>query len=58
MDKLAPIVIKLIRYKWLDTQMLVHSNRAYKYKSIMNFCEDKVRVDYIIAMVNNPQLKL
>lgn len=38
--------------------MLVHSNRAYKYKSIMNFCEDKVRVDYIIAMVNNPQLKL
>jgi len=50
-------IIRLIREKWLDTQILVRGDSAYAREEIMNFCENEVGVDYVIAMATNSQLK-
>ena len=57
MDELQR-VIKLIREKWLDTKILVRGDSAYAREEIMDFCENQVGVDYVIAMGTNRQLKL
>lgn len=51
-------VIGLIREKWQDTKIIVRGDSAYAREEIMNFCENQVGVDYVIAMATNPQLKL
>ena len=51
-------VIKLIREKWSNTQILVRGDSAYAREEIFKFCEDFQGVDYVIAMATNSQLKL
>jgi hypothetical protein len=51
-------VIKLIREKWTNTQILVRGDSAYARDEIFNFCEAEAGVDYVIAMGTNSQLKL
>ncbi len=51
-------VIKLIREKWPNTQILVRGDSAYAREEIFKFCEDFQGVDYVIAMATNSQLKL
>jgi hypothetical protein len=43
-------VIKLIREKWPNTQILVRGDSAYAREEILKFCEDFQGVDYVIAM--------
>ena len=51
-------VIGLIREKWQDTKIIVRGHSAYAREEIMDFCENQVGVDYVIAMATNRQLKL
>ncbi len=51
-------VIRLIREKWTNTQILVRGDSAYAREEIMKFCEEQPGVDYVLAMANNNQLKL
>ncbi len=51
-------VIGIIRKKWKDTHILVRGDSAYAREEIMKFCEEQVRVDYVLAMATNNQLKL
>jgi len=51
-------VMGLIREKWQDTQILVRADSAYAREEIMKYCEDQEKVDYVIAMATNNQLKL
>ena len=51
-------VIKLIREKWPNTQILVRGDSAYAREEIFNFCEKEEGVEYAIAMGTNSQLKL
>jgi len=51
-------VIKLIREKWPNTQILVRGDSAYARDEIFNFCEAETGVEYVIAMATNNQLKL
>jgi hypothetical protein len=51
-------VIGLIRENWPDTHILVRADSAYGREEIMKFCEDEQKVDYVIAMATNNQLKL
>jgi hypothetical protein len=51
-------VIKLIREKWSNTQILVRGDSAYAREEIFNFCEKEQGVEYAIAMGTNSQLKL
>ena len=51
-------VIGLLRKKWKETHILVRGDSAYARQEIMKFCEEQVRVDYVLAMATNNQLKL
>ncbi len=51
-------IIGLIREKWHNTQIIVRGDSAYAREEIMNFCEEKKGVNYVIAMATNSQLKL
>ena len=51
-------IISLIREKWHNTQIIVRGDSAYAREEIMNFCEEKEGVNYVIAMATNSQLKL
>lgn len=53
-----PRVIGLIREKWPNTHILVRADSAYAREEIMKFCEEQEKVDYVIAMATNNQLKL
>ena len=51
-------VIGLIRKKWRDTHIIIRGDSAYSREDIMKWCEEQPRVDYILAMATNSQLKL
>lgn len=51
-------VIGLIRQKWKTTHITVRADSAYCREEILFFCEEQERVDYVIAMATNSQLKL
>jgi hypothetical protein len=51
-------IIGMIREKWKETQIIVRGDSAYAREDIMKFCEEQERVDYVIAMASNSQLKL
>ena len=51
-------VIRLIREKWADTQILIRGDSAYAREDIMKWCEAQIGVDYVLAMATNSQLKL
>ncbi len=51
-------VIGLIREKWKDTHILVRADSAYAREEILKLCEDQEKVDYVVAMATNNQLKL
>ena len=51
-------VIRIIRAKWVNTQILVRGDSAYAREEIMQWCESQQRVDYVLAMSTNSQLKL
>jgi hypothetical protein len=50
-------IIGLIREKWHNTHILVRGDSAYAREDIMNFCEGQAKVDYVLAMATNNQLK-
>jgi hypothetical protein len=52
------IIIGLIRKKWPDTHIIIRGDSAYSREDIMKWCEEEQRVDYILAMATNSQLKL
>ena len=51
-------IIGLIREKWKNTHILVRGDSAYSREEIMKFCEEQPKVDYVLAMATNNQLKL
>lgn len=51
-------IIGLIREKWQDTQLIIRGDSAYSREDIMKWCESQNRIDYILAMATNSQLKL
>ncbi len=51
-------IIGLIREKWQDTQIIIRGDSAYSREDIMAWCEEQQRLDYILAMATNSQLKL
>ena len=51
-------IIGLIREKWQDTQIIIRGDSAYSREDIMAWCEEQQRIDYILAMATNSQLKL
>lgn len=51
-------IIGLIREKWQDTHIIIRGDSAYSREDIMNWCEQQPRVDYVLAMGTNNQLKL
>lgn len=51
-------IIGLIREKWQDTHIIIRGDSAYSREDIMAWCEEEQRVDYILAMATNSQLKL
>ncbi len=51
-------VIGLIREKWQDTHIIIRGDSAYSREDIMIWCEEKIGVDYVLAMATNSQLKL
>ena len=53
-----PRVIGLIRQKWPDTHIIIRGDSAYSREDIMAWCEKQNRVDYVLAMATNSQLKL
>lgn len=50
-------VIRLIKEKWKETQIIVRGDSAYAREEIMNFCEQEENVQYILAMATNTRLK-
>ena len=51
-------VIGLIREKWQETHTIIRGDSAYSREYIMKWWEEQPRVDYILAMATNSQLKL
>ena len=51
-------IIGLIREKWQDTHIIIRGDSAYSREDIMSWCESQNRIDYILAMATNSQLKL
>ncbi len=51
-------IIGLIREKWQETHIIVRGDSAYSREDIMSWCEEQVKVDYVLAMATNSQLKL
>ncbi len=51
-------IIGLIREKWQDTHIIIRGDSAYSREDIMAWCESQKRIDYILAMATNSQLKL
>jgi hypothetical protein len=51
-------VIKLIKEKWKETEIIVRGDSAYAREEIMFFCEQEENVQYILAMATNARLKL
>ena len=51
-------IIGLIREKWADTHIIIRGDSAYSREDIMLWCEQQQRIDYILAMGTNNQLKL
>ena len=51
-------IIKSLREKWTETHILVRGDSAYAREEIFHFCEQQPKVDYVIAMGTNCQLKL
>ena len=51
-------IIGLIREKWQDVHIIIRGDSAYSREDIMSWCESQNRIDYILAMATNSQLKL
>ena len=51
-------IIGLIREKWQHTHIIIRGDSAYSREDIMKWCEQKPRVDYVLAMGTNNQLQL
>ena len=51
-------IIGLIREKWQDVHIIIKGDSAYSREDIMSWCESQNRIDYILAMATNSQLKL
>ncbi len=51
-------IIGLIREKWQDTHVIIRGDSAYSREDIMAWSERQKRVDYVLAMATNSQLKL
>ena len=51
-------IIRIIRERWKETQIIVRGDSAYAREDIMKFCEEQAGVDFVIAMASNSQLKL
>ena len=51
-------IIGLIRGKWQETHIIIRGDSAYSREDIMNWCEEQPRIDYVLAMATNSQLKL
>ncbi len=51
-------IIGLIREKWQQTHIIIRGDSAYSREDIMAWCEAKKKVDYVLAMATNNQLKL
>lgn len=51
-------IIGLIREKWQDTQIIIRGDSAYSREDIMAWCEAQKKLDYVLAMATNNQLKL
>jgi hypothetical protein len=51
-------IIGLIREKWNDTHIIIRGDSAYSREDIMKWCEEQQRIDYVLAMATNSQLKL
>jgi Transposase DDE domain group 1 len=51
-------IIGLIREKWQDTHIIIRGDSAYSREDIMSWSEAQPRVDYVLAMATNNQLKL
>lgn len=51
-------IIGLIRERWSDTHIIIRGDSAYSREDIMKWCEEQQRVDYVLAMATNSQLKL
>ena len=51
-------IIGLIREKWQNTHIIIRGDSAYSREDIMKWCEQKVKVDYVLAMGTNNQLQI
>jgi hypothetical protein len=51
-------IIGLIREKWQHTHIVIRGDSAYSREDIMVWCEEQQKIDYILAMGTNNQLKL
>jgi hypothetical protein len=51
-------IIGLIREKWQDTHIIIRGDSAYSREDIMKWCDNEPRIDYVLAMATNSQLKL
>ena len=51
-------IIGLIREKWQDVHIIIRGDSAYSREDIMAWCEAQKKVDYVLAMATNNQLKL
>jgi hypothetical protein len=49
-------VIKQIREKWNNVQILVRGDSAYSRDNIMDWCESQMGVDYVFGLAQNSRL--
>ena len=49
-------VIKQIREKWSDVQIIVRGDSAYSRENIMHWCESEARVEYVFGLAKNSRL--
>ncbi|BBD69989.1 hypothetical protein NIES4072_72270 [Nostoc commune NIES-4072] len=49
-------VIKQIRQKWKNVEILVRGDSAYSRENIMGWCESQTGVDYVFGLAQNSRL--
>jgi len=49
-------VIKQIRQKWKNVEILVRGDSAYSRENIMDWCESQTGVDYVFGLAQNSRL--
>ena len=50
-------VIKLIRARWPQTQIVVRGDSAYARDDIMSWCEGQTGIDYVFGLATNVRLR-